>query len=405
MSATTTPTPGAPAPDARPATGSPSPARAVSFWEGVKFIAAREISTQVRSRAFQVSYAITLLLVAVGIVAVPLMGSLFKGGDDGPVAVVADTSAVAQEAGLTTVLVESPQAAVDAITAGEVSSAVLPASALAEITTYNGDGTPGTDPGAAPFIVIGATEPSQAVTMALTVSPEGFAIEPPTASPVMRYLLTIAFGLLYFMSALTYCITIAQSVVEEKQSRIVEILLATVSPRTIMAGKVLGNSLLAIAQVASIALVAVVMLGFTGQLPIVLQLLPSIVWFAVLFTVGFVLIAALYAGVAATVSRQEEVSSATTPLMFLIMIPYMLSFMAVNNPELLRVMSYVPFSAPSAMPARVYTGDAMWWEPVLALVILLATAAGAIWVGAKIYENSVLRTGSRVKILDALRRS
>jgi ABC-2 type transport system permease protein len=66
-------------------------------------------------------------------------------------------------------------------------------------------------------------------------------------------------------------------------------------------------------------------------------------------------------------------------------------------------MSYVPFSAPVAMPLRLYLGQAQWWEPLISLAVLVATCAGAIWVGARIYRNSLLRMGARVKLAEALR--
>jgi len=73
-----------------------------------------------------------------------------------------------------------------------------------------------------------------------------------------------------------------------------------------------------------------------------------------------------------------------------------------DNPVVIGVMSYVPFSAPVAMPLRVYLGEAQWWEPLLSLLILVATCALAIWVGARIYSNSLLRMGARVKLREAL---
>ena len=67
-------------------------------------------------------------------------------------------------------------------------------------------------------------------------------------------------------------------------------------------------------------------------------------------------------------------------------------------------MSYVPFSAPVGMPVRIFLGEAQWWEPSLSLAVLLATCVAAILVGAKIYENSILRMGARVKLSEALAR-
>lgn len=383
---------------------SSSPSRALSFWEGVNLVARRDILMQVRSRAFQVSFIITLLLVGGGIVAMGIFSQQSFGSGDAPtVAVTSESAPIAEDAGLGVTVVDSNQAALDAVTSEQVDSAVLPASALNEITVYDSSGNEAEVAEGSGMIVIGASEPSGGVTDALTTTPEGYSIEQPTAAPWLVYILTIFFGIMFFMSAISYCSTIAQSIVEEKQTRIVELLLATVSARTIMAGKVLGNSLLALVQVAAIGVVSLVALAATGQSALFALVGPAIIWFAVLFIFGFVLLAALYAGVAATVSRQEDVATATMPLMFVIMIPYILSFVASSNPTLMTVMSYVPFSAPIAMPVRVFTGEAAWFEPLLALALLIATAAVAIWFGAKLYENAVLRTGARIKLKDALK--
>ena len=72
-------------------------------------------------------------------------------------------------------------------------------------------------------------------------------------------------------------------------------------------------------------------------------------------------------------------------------------------PLVLTIMSYVPFSAPVGMPMRLFLGEAQWWEPLLSLAILIATCVAAILVGARIYENSLLRMGTRVKLAEALR--
>jgi ABC-2 type transport system permease protein len=86
----------------------------------------------------------------------------------------------------------------------------------------------------------------------------------------------------------------------------------------------------------------------------------------------------------------------------LIMAPYFLVIFFNDNPTVLAIMSYVPFSAPVGMPMRLFLGEAQWWEPLLSLAILIATCVGAILVGARIYENSLLRMGGRVKLREAL---
>jgi ABC-2 type transport system permease protein len=228
-------------------------------------------------------------------------------------------------------------------------------------------------------------------------------LEKSAQSPGLVYLVALAFGLVFFMSAMTFGQTIAQSVVEEKQTRVVEVLLSTISARTLMAGKVLGNSILAFAQIAVIAVLASGGLLVTGQHVLLASVGPSVIWFVVFFIIGFVMLASLYAGTAALVSRQEDVGSATAPVLMLVMLPYILVLVFNNNPTVLAIMSYVPFSAPVGMPMRLFLDTAQWWEPLISLVILLATTGLAILVGARIYSNSLLRTGAKISIKEALK--
>ena len=99
----------------------------------------------------------------------------------------------------------------------------------------------------------------------------------------------------------------------------------------------------------------------------------------------------------------EDIGSTTAPLTMLIMAPYFLVIFFNDNPVVLTVMSYVPFSAPVGMPLRLYLGEAQWWEPILSLVILIATCVAAIVLAAKIYERSILRMGAHVSWREALK--
>ncbi|WP_236713721.1 ABC transporter permease [Rathayibacter tanaceti] len=140
----------------------------------------------------------------------------------------------------------------------------------------------------------------------------------------------------------------------------------------------------------------------TGQVDLLGQLGGSIGWFVLFFAVGFVLIAALYAAAAALVSRQEDVGSVTAPVMFLLIIPYFLIIFYNDDESVLRIMSYVPFSAPIGMAVRIFTGSALWWEPFLSLAVIIVSTAVVVSLGARVYGNSLLRTGSRVRLGEAL---
>jgi ABC-2 type transport system permease protein len=203
---------------------------------------------------------------------------------------------------------------------------------------------------------------------------------------------------------MTFGSTIAQSVVEEKSTRVIEVLLAAIPTRALLAGKILGTSLLAYGQIVLLVAVALLGLSITGQTDLLSGLSAPVGWFAVFFAFGFVLLASLFAATAALVSRQEDIGATTTPITILVTLPYVLVIFFNSNEFVLAIMSYVPFSAPIAMPLRLFLGTAQWWEPFVSLLILIATTLAVIALGARIYENALLKLGSRVPWREALSR-
>lgn len=409
-----------PVPPAGPvAPGAPGqPARKpLGRFAGVRLVAIREILVTVRSKAFIISLIVTMLLSVVVALAGGLLVPLLIGSPP-KVAVTAETEpivAASSAAGFTesgpgsfeTLPPSTSEQAVQAVRDGTADVAVLPASAFSELsgTLHHPDGGEVTLAPGEEFFLLGDAEGSSAVSRALSDVPETFLLQAPDPGDWMGTVLPIVFGLLYFLVVMSYASAVSMSVVEEKATRVVEILLATLSPRTIMAGKVLGASALALVQVAGMMgplLVIGFVVGVVGMIP---ALLPAISWYLLFLIAGFLLVSSLYAGVAATVSRQEEVGAATAPLMVLTMPGYILSFFAGSNETLMTVISYVPFTSPVAMPSRIGMGQAEWWEPFLSFALLVLTTIGCIALGARIYENSILRTGQRVRVIEALRRS
>lgn len=352
-------------------------------------VARREIRSRLRSRAFLISTGLLLLAVLASIVVGGIASAV---ASPTKVAAVGTAVTVVRHAGLEAVQAHTVAAATRLVRAGTVDAAVVPATAAH---------APASGP---PVRVIARDSVPSDVLQRLSVAPQVTLLKQPARNPLLSYLVAIGFGLVFFMSAMTFGTTIAQSVVEEKQTRVVEILLSTISARVLLAGKVIGNSLLAFAQILAIAVLTSVALVVTGQHTLLAELGPSVVWFVVFFVFGFVLIAALYSAAAALVSRQEDVGAVTSPVMLLVMAPYFLVIFFNDNPTALAVMSYVPFSAPVGMPMRIFLGAADWWQPLVSLVILLAATAVVIVFGARIYANSLLRMGSRVPLKEALHR-
>ncbi|GGH44138.1 ABC transporter permease [Microbacterium album] len=357
----------------------------LSTAQGVWLVAEREIGGKLRSRSFLISTAILLVLALGGVL---WMG--FSANDDSstPVAATAATSAQLSEMPGIEVTEVTDRAEAEALVRdGEVDAAVLP-----------DDASP------TGLLVVANESAPQSLLMQLSVMPSVELLDPDAAGDgPMRYILGLIFGIIFMMAAMTFGSPIAMSVIEEKQTRVVEILISAIPARVLLAGKVLGNTVLAIGQIVLLIAVAIVGLVITQQTALLQGLGAPLVWFAVFFLFGFLLLAAMFAAAGSLVSRQEDSGPTLTPVIYLTMIPYFLVLIFGQNTIVMTVLSHVPFSAAVAMPIRLYFNEAQWWEPLVALGVLLASCALVIALGAKIYENSLLRMGARVKLKEALR--
>ncbi|MBC7518197.1 MAG: ABC transporter permease [Microbacteriaceae bacterium] len=369
-------------------TGAPTttPLAALSVTQTIRLVAQREVLTRLRSKSFLISTGVLMLIVLASII----VGALVSSNAELPKVAVqrSVTNALPKIVGFDLQYIDTLVEAERLVRSGAVEAAVVSNSTVSKLG----------------ITVIALREVDPAVVAAVSLAPDVRILTPETTNPFLAYLVALGFGVVFFLSTLTFGSTIAQSVVEEKQTRIVEILLATISARLLLAGKVIGNSLLAFGQVALIATLTSLGLLITGQHAILGDIGPSILWFIVFFVFGFVLLAALFAAAASLVSRQEDVGSVTSPVTTLVMAPYVAVIFFHDNPVVLAVMSYVPFSAPVGMPMRLFLGTAQWWEPLISLVILLASTAAVVGLGARIYSNALLRMGARVKLSEALAR-
>ena len=357
-----------------------SPTFAQSTW----LVAEREIGSKLRSKSFLISFGILFAIALAGVIWAGFSASNDTGT---PVVVTSDAEQYVQGvSGLEVTSVADRAAAEELVAVGDVDAAIV------------GDSSSPTG-----FTIIAESDVSTTLLMMLSQTPPVELLSPEDATNFLGYIAAIGFGIIFLFSAQTFGSTIAASVVEEKQTRVVELLISAIPVRALLAGKVIGNTILAMGQLLILAAIAVVGLTITGQTELLQGIGAPIAWFAVFFLFGFVLLAALFAAAASMVSRMEDIGSTTTPLLLLIMAPYFLVIFFWNNPTVLTIMSYVPFSAPVGMPMRMFLGQAEWWEPLLSLAILIATCIAAILVGAKIYQNSLLRMGARVKLMEALR--
>jgi ABC-2 type transport system permease protein len=230
-------------------------------------------------------------------------------------------------------------------------------------------------------------------------------------------LLSTGLILLIFMAIITYGTWVAMSIAEEKGSRVMELMLNATTPLQMLTGKVIGNGAAGLTQYG-IILAAVVgglvaqgtiheaVIGSSGSGAPFGGLDPAVLAaFVVLFVLGFVFYSLLYAALGSLVSRQEDVQSATSPLMMLIMIGYFMSIFglqAIDEPWV-KLASLVPFFSPYLMLARVSMGHVEIWEFALAIALLAAATAIALVAAARIYSAGVLLYGQRVGLRQILR--
>jgi ABC-2 type transport system permease protein len=198
---------------------------------------------------------------------------------------------------------------------------------------------------------------------------------------------------------------VASGVVEEKSSRIIEVLLATIRPAQLLRGKILGIGALGLCQLIGIAVIGLAVAVATGALTFPAGAALAAVYVVIWFLLGFFFYASLFAVAGAVVSRQEDLQATITPLSLVIVASFIVGVQAVQNPTstLAAIASMVPFSAPLTMPSRLVLGQASLPAALLSAALTVAGALALIPVATRAYSQAVLQSG-RVKLRDAVRR-
>jgi ABC-2 type transport system permease protein len=211
----------------------------------------------------------------------------------------------------------------------------------------------------------------------------------------------LIFAFLFYFASIMFGMAIATSVVEEKQSRVVEILVSAVPLRQLLAGKVLGNVALALGQMVLFVGVGLIGMAFTSYAPQIGLVAASAGWFLVFFVAGFAALACLWAVAGSLATRSEDLQS-TTPVLTTILMVAM--FVGLFGEGTVRVVgSYLPVVSAISMPQRLLAGEAAWWEPFVSLLVTLAFAACTMVIGERLYKRSILNTGRRLNVREVLK--
>ena len=379
----------------------------------VVLVARREIRMRLRSRVFIGGTIVMTALVVIGIVVASLLAGKttpvrvgFSGGSqalertftaaaaalgaDVTVSDIADVTAGEAQvtAGTLDVLVTgsatTPTAEVKTTVPANIESVLSLAAEAARLS----------DAGLSPA----------AITSAMALVPVHL-LQPTSPKDTQNLLASLALGIILWIALGQYGNMVAQGVVEEKATRIMEILLATIQPTRLLAGKVIGIGLVGLLQLAIVGAAALIAVHVTNVAAIpaldVTAILGDLFW----FLLGFLFYATAYAAVAALVSRQEEVQGAIAPIAIFLGGGYFLVFVALPDPNgpVATVGSLLPPFAPVLMAVRLATADVPLWQVGLAVALTVASIAGLTWLAGRIYANAALRVGKRVRLGDAFR--
>ena len=235
-------------------------------------------------------------------------------------------------------------------------------------------------------------------------------VEPSESGDEARQIASFLSAVVLLTTIMMFGQFVAIGIVEEKQNRIVEVILSRVTTSSLLIGKVLGIGALGLLQVAALGAAAVV--GLTIAPPPALDGIDitsigvtAVVWLVFWFVLGYLTYSFMYATLGATISRQEDMQSIAFIPAIAIMPAYFLMIFTLeagSNPWV-RLASFVPLWSPIVMPFRINTGEAAVWEVGLSVLIIIVTIVAMVRFGSRVYRGAALRTGGRVSLLDAWR--
>ena len=218
-----------------------------------------------------------------------------------------------------------------------------------------------------------------------------------------------------YMAVLIYGQLVAQSVATEKSSRAMELLITSANPKSLIFGKVIGTGVAGLAQITALLLWGVICiiinkdyLADNEVLSMFTSISPSVVVYTVVFFIlGFALYAFLNGAMGSMASKLEDVGTLTMPVMFTFIVSFVItiSFMSADNIDsvFINVLSYIPFTAPMAMFARICMGTASHLEALISIIILIISIYGVGRLAVAIYRIGILMYGKPPKFNEIAR--
>jgi ABC-2 type transport system permease protein len=215
-------------------------------------------------------------------------------------------------------------------------------------------------------------------------------------------------GMFLYISMILYGSLIMQSVIEEKSSRVIELLSSSVKPIDILIGKVLGVGLAGLLQVSVWAIMFASVSFFA--LPAILVTLGSsaaniispsaFIYFVLYFVFGYLMYATLYAGAGATVEQASDAQQVSMPITLLIVLPILMMTSVIQSPSSTSsvILSLIPLFSPILMLGRIFSETPPFWQIALSFVLMGGTFFGVLWVSGKIYRTGILMYGKKYSL-------
>jgi ABC-2 type transport system permease protein len=386
----------------------------MSASQTIALVARREVTQRVREKSFLISTMVSIVIIVLVAVLPTALG--FGGKDSFTVGAVDPQGAAVAQVAARGADAFDAEITVKRLAPGEVSSALADGDvdAVVQGGRIRSQEKPEDSLVNALQVANRQVRAQEALQRArLSPDQQQAALSPPplrviTVEPVdpdrdERGGLAFFAAILLYGQLIGYGFYVAMGVVEEKSSRVVEVLLSAIRASHLLAGKVIGLGLLGLGQLLTVVVLGLAAATAVGAVDIDGNVLTAAALALVWFLVGYAFYACLFACAGALVPRQEELQSVTTPLTLVLLISFFISFGVLNDPDgtLAHVTAFIPMTAPIVMPARIALGEAPVGEVVAALVITLGCAAALIPLAGRIYSGAVLRTGTAVKLRDA----
>ncbi len=377
----------------------------------VSLIARREILTRLKDKGFIVSSIFIIVLIMGSVVFQVLIQSgasnvsvgVAGGPEDLSAAIEAQADALGLDASITEY--DDEAAAREAVETGQIDAAVIDAESVLVDESLD-EALGAAINGAVNGLALAQRLADEGLdpTILQPVLLDMTALQPAPDEAGEKALVAFVSILLLYTLLIFFGQFIAQGVVEEKASRVIEVLLAAVKPWQLLAGKIIGLGVLALSQLVIISAAGVGVAIAFDILTVPGAAIATVVQVLGWFLLGFTLVAALFAVCGALVSRQEDLQSVLLPMTLILVAALVLAITAGQNPDgsLARVTSFVPALSTMVMPVRVATGSVAWWEIALAIALMLVAIVVVIRVGGRIYAGALLGKGGRVKVKDAL---